>query len=198
MITVFDTETSGVPIKTLPDDHPSQPRLVSLAAVSFSEDGQTELHSFYMIAKPEGFEISKEVTEKHGISHEMAMDVGIDARVILITFFHLYAKSRLAWAFNSQFDNQIIRRESRFHSLEHGVFNVAKQRCVMLAASAAMKMPNKHGYASYAWPKLAEAYEWLYQTPLVGAHNALHDTRATGWLGFGLRDKGLWDFETQT
>jgi DNA polymerase-3 subunit epsilon len=195
MITVFDTETTGRFINNLPIDHPSQPRMVSLAAVAFSEDGQQEIHSSQYIIKPDGFVIPPEATAVHGITHEFAMEHGLDARVVIATFTHVYVKSRLAMTFNWEFDSNMVRRECSHYNMPTEWFSRAKGRCVMLAASAAMKLPNEHGYPGYAWPKLAAAYEWFFKQKLEGAHNSMVDTRSAAWLAFGMRNNGYWDIE---
>lgn len=194
-ILVFDCETSGKTDKRRPADHPCQPRLVSLAAIVFSDDGKQEIHSCQIVVKPEGFVIPAEATEVHGISQEFAMEHGIDCRVALHTFMHLYWKSKLAMTYNWEFDNAVIRRECGVLGVDTCWLDPLKGRCIMLAASAAMKLPNEHGFDSYAWPKLGRAYEWLFHQKLEGAHNSMNDARAAGWLAFGIRDLGLWDME---
>ncbi len=195
IILVFDCETSGKFNKNLPIDHPSQPRLVSLAAIAYSEDGTHEIHSSQYVVKPDGFIIPPDATAVHGISHEFAMEHGIDVRVVLATFTHLYVRSRLAMTFNWQFDSDMVKRECKHWDFPTNWFVPTKARCVMLAASAAMKLPNEYGYESYAWPKLAAAYEWMFGTKLEGAHNSMVDTRSAGYLAFAMRNQGYWDME---
>lgn len=190
MITFFDTETTH--------KKPEQARIVSISYIAFSDDGTQELHMAHTIVKPDNFIIPEETIRIHGITNEIAQAVGIDARAAIIPFMHIVARSTYVMAFNRHYDTTALEHEAQFYpEIPISTLNSARQRCVMLAAAQAMKLPNAYGYESYAWPKLAQAYTWLFQQAMEGAHNSLADTRAAAWVAFGLRDAGLWDFETE-
>jgi hypothetical protein len=77
LILGFDAETNGIPIWKEPSDSENQPHIVQLAAILVDEDTREEVDSMDVIVKPDGWEISQEMTDIHGISMEQAMDVGI-------------------------------------------------------------------------------------------------------------------------
>ena len=79
LIYTFDTETTGLPQFKLPSDDPSQPHLVDVAALLYDEDA-TLIDSFEAIIRPDGWVIPDEVAAIHGITTEMAMDLGIPPR----------------------------------------------------------------------------------------------------------------------
>jgi hypothetical protein len=74
---VFDTETTGLPLFEQPSDHPDQPHLVQLGALLVDLDTRRELASVDLIVRPDGWVIGEEVSKIHGITHELAMDVGV-------------------------------------------------------------------------------------------------------------------------
>ena len=73
---IFDFETTGIPEWKLPSEDPCQPHIVEVAALLCDAAGNT-IDRFEAIVRPNGWEISPEMTAIHGISHEQAMDVGI-------------------------------------------------------------------------------------------------------------------------
>ncbi len=169
---------------------------MSLAAAAFTEDGNTEIHSIYNVIKPDGWTIKPGAQEKHLISQEFAEQNGIDIRVPLLHLAWLASMSRLILSYNWNFDKRMILREIALHpEVPKESFDVTKGRCIMLASAATLKLPNEHGFDSYKWPKLEEAYEFVFQKKMEGAHNAMFDLRASAFLAFALRDLNYWDMD---
>lgn len=196
MILFYDFETTGKLLDKQPLNHPNQPRVVSAAAIGFSEDGKIEVAQHYAIVRPDDFIIPEDVVRVHGISHEFAMANGIDGADVLYGFLKLFREARIAIAFNNAFDNrmaqiEILRRLPAYGNL----LDLKKSRCAMMAASAIMKLPNQYGYEGYAWPKLHAAYEWMFKEKLEGQHHAMHDTRGTAHFSLACRDLGYWDMD---
>ena len=158
MILFFDTETSTVFNKRKPE---IQPRIASIAAVGFSDDGQQELVNFYALVKPNGWVMDPGATKHKGLTTEFLMANGLEPKGVLLMFTLIADQARLAVAFNSAFDNPVIQYEIKTQmsaELQPIAFDVSKTRCAMLASSLMMKMPNRFGYPGYAWPTLSEAY----------------------------------------
>lgn len=195
-VIVFDTETTGVYNFKLEALNPKQPRMVSLGAMMFSDDLHDEIGQFYAIVRPDDFVIPEDATRKHGISHDFALKNGIDGLGVVHSFLRLFLECRLGVAFNSQFDFHIIASEilRRCPSMVN-LFPKSKMRCAMLAASSCMKLPNQYGYENYAWPKLVEAYKWMFNQEMEGAHHALMDVRATAYLTRGMVQLNYWDLD---
>jgi DNA polymerase III epsilon subunit-like protein len=76
LLNVFDTETTGFPLFKEPSDDPRQPHLVDIAALLHDELGNL-VDSFEAIIRPDGWTIPDEAAAIHGITNEMAMDMGI-------------------------------------------------------------------------------------------------------------------------
>src|SRR5271168_3679443 len=73
----YDTETTGIPDYHSPSDGETQPHLVQLGSVLIDSDTKEELHATNFLIRPDGWEITPEMTAIHGITHERAMDEGI-------------------------------------------------------------------------------------------------------------------------
>ena len=166
----FDTETTGLVDWKKPDNHTLQPRLVQLGMI-YTEDDGTPRMTLGVILKPYSFEIPVEASNIHGITTEVAKKHGINGGT---TFWGILA---------SMFEeaNEIICHNYAFDkTIINGEF------------------PHTNMYASkhseYKWPKLSEAYEFLFGEPVIGAHDALTDIRATMRIYFELKrckDKGI-------
>lgn len=195
-ILVFDTETTGKYEFKKGMLDPCQPRIVSLAALAMSDDGQTEVGQYYAIVKPDDFVIPEEVSRIHGITQEFAMKNGFDGKGVINSFLRMFVNCRYSIAFNSKFDFHMVMSEivRRCPDNEH-LFDIRKVRCAMLAAAGCMKKPNQYGYESYAWPKLQEAYAWMFKQNMEGAHNAMADVRATAWLSFAMIGQNYWNLD---
>jgi DNA polymerase III epsilon subunit-like protein len=190
----FDTETTGKFDFKAPTSAPHQPRIVSMAACLFNAAGE-EISTFYTLIRPEGFTIPDEVVEVHGITTEKALQYGIPFEQAYAVLESLVNVSEHVLIFNEQFDRNMTDSEMlrRYNTRSVLHEQKAKLRCVMLLMAARMKQPS--GYGDYKWPNLAEAYKWLYQKDFVGAHGALADARATGWMGWTISQMGDWNFE---
>lgn len=189
MLLFLDTETSGFYQAHLPLDHPTQGRLVELAAILYSDQFE-EIGRVHNIVKPNGFEISEQVARIHGITQERALEEGIELEDCLLKLTELIHKpahceegfSRVI-AHNLRFDHAIIQSEyHRTSGAPSQLFGMLSPFCTMIALTEIMKLPSKPGHGrtgrGYKWPKLGEAYQWAFGEELVGAHSALVDTEA--------------------
>lgn len=196
-ILIFDTETTGKYNFKQGFLHPSQPRIVSVGAMAMSDDGQHEVGQFYGIVRPDDFVIPEDASRIHGITQEFAMKNGLDGLGVINSFLRLFVGCRLAVAFNSQFDYHMVMSEIVRRCPDHDhLFDKRKIRCAMLAAAACMKRPNEYGYEGYAWPKLQEAYAWMFKQQMEGAHHAMGDVRATTYLSFAMMSLNYWNIDT--
>src|SRR6185369_5336207 len=86
MILFFDTETTGKCDFNKPPTWDGQPDVRQLAFQLYTMDGTRPLHSFACIVKPYGIPCSKEATDKHGITDEVAEAIGVKPRWALDAF----------------------------------------------------------------------------------------------------------------
>jgi DNA polymerase-3 subunit epsilon len=176
MILVFDTETTGKADFKAPCTAPHQPRIVQLGA-QLLDDEFTVRGEINVIIKPDGWTISKEASDVHGITDEMAAKFGVSIKraLMLLRSFHLVATVRVAH--NIGFDDLMV--ESEFYRMtgEKVPWRADSQKafCTMDAMTNICRLPGPYGNK---WPKLKEAYEFCFKEQFEGAHDALADVRA--------------------
>jgi DNA polymerase-3 subunit epsilon len=190
----FDTETTGLPLFKEPSEHPDQPHLVQLAAY-LMEDG-TEMDACDVIVKPDGWAIPAELAALHGISTERALAEGIPNAEVVERFIRMAQEADMLSAFDFDFDRRILRIAMVRAGMAKDQIDLwgaqFKTFCVMRAATPLCKLPPTDammaaGRKTFKTPKLAEAVECLLGEKLEGAHNALHDVRATVRLYYHLQ-----------
>lgn len=174
MILYFDTETTGKADLRAPLDAPHQPHIVQLAAILCENDGK-EVQSINLIIKPGNWVIPAEATAIHGISHELAMRVGVSAKAALSTLEWLCKATDLFVAHNIDFDNFVC--SSEFLRCFNDDLSISHEAlfCTMRAMTHICNVPGPYGPK---WPKLIEAYRHCFQKDFDGAHDALADVRA--------------------
>lgn len=180
----FDAETTGLIEYKKPSGSDFQPHIVQLAAALIDEDTRELQQSMNVIVKPDGWGISQEVIDIHGITYEQAMDVGIPEKMALEMFLELWAKCRQRIAFNTTYDNRIIRiaikryldeqTADRFHEGSHGT----EWYCTMIHARKVMGGKQ---------PKLEEACKY-FDIELQNAHQAWADMQACMDVYWGIQD----------
>ena len=173
-VLVYDTETTGKADFKAPVEDPVQPRLVQLAAILLGDDLQP-VELFSLVIKPEGFTISNEVAEIHGITQEKALRYGVSEKAALHLFNGLCRKAKVIVSHNLQFDGIVIGRALAAQGMSGEP--PPKKCCTMVAMTDIIKMPGKYGN-KYKWPSLAEAYYYCDGKEIIGAHDALADATA--------------------
>lgn len=178
-IIVFDTETTGIPIWKSPSGGDDQPHIVQLAAALVNTETQKVGETFDYIIRPDGWEISEEMTAIHGISHEQAMDEGEPEDVILDLFLSFW-NNRKRVAYNTTFDNRIIRIGTKRYFDEDVSANwkAGEYECAMIGSRCIMGGKQ---------PKLEEAYRYFFGEEMEDAHNAAADVAATIRVYFAMK-----------
>lgn len=189
LIYTYDTETSGLPQFKLPSSDPSQPHLVDIAALLYTEDG-TLVDSFEAIIRPDGWTIPDEVAAIHGITTEMAMDMGIPESEALDGFMAIHERASLRVAHNRQFDDRIMRIALMRYRDEEAAeqFKAATGFCTMNATRDIIKLPpTARMRGGFKPPKLSEAYKYFTGQDLEGAHRARADAEGCALIYFALQ-----------
>lgn len=194
MILIYDTETGGLPKDRLPDDHPSQPHLVQLAALLMDHDG-TERGSFSVIIHPEGYAIPKEASDVHGITTETAMRCGIPLSVALALFSNFRRRAVLYGGHNVDFDDRIIRIACKRLGKDLPVVDGLKRFCTKEMSTSVINLPPTAkmvaaGFNKPKPPNLAECIKFFFDEELVGAHDAMVDVRACARVYLALTSRG--------
>ena len=184
----FDTETTGLPAnyRAPATDFDNWPRLVQVAWL-LADDKGTEVESARYLIKPQGFTIPAEVTAIHGITTAMALQSGVDLKIVLAAMAPTIAKASVLVAHNMKFDEMILGAE--FLRVGYPNMVEAKDRlCMMKAATAYCQLP---GPCGYKWPNLQELHTKLFGKGFKGAHDALVDVRACWRCYVELRRLGV-------
>lgn len=175
MYFIFDTETTGLPLKKgwnfdKPNNLSSYDtaRLVSISWIVCKDN--IPVKEAYYIIRPEGFDIPESSTAIHGISHSQACTQGIPIETVIA-----YMKADLQVcdtlvAHNIAFDTNIVLSEAyRADDQELvDIMHKKQQLCTMMKGKDVMKVQR--------YPKLEALYEYFYGEPIVHAHNAQYDT----------------------
>lgn len=184
MYLFFDTETTGIPrnYKAPASDLRNWPRLVQIAWL-LADEKANEMASAEFIVKPDGFTIPRDATRIHGITHEMALQNGVDLKSVLSAIMPDIDKASMLIAHNMSFDEKILGAE--FLRAGHPDFVAAKKRkCTMQGATDFCRLPGPYGYK---WPTLQQLHAKLFSESIEGAHHALVDVRACARCYFELK-----------
>lgn len=183
----YDTETTGLPDWKNPSSGEQQPHIVQLGALLVDLDSRKVFSTLDVIVCPDNWDIPKDVVDIHGITRELAMDVGVSECTAVEMFFELWRGSQSRIGYNEAFDARIIRIASMRYLLNTSdieAWKEGKERaiCAGRAAKADMKVTGR------AMPKLVEAYRHYKGVELAGAHSAMADARACMDVYFAIQD----------
>lgn len=171
---IFDVETTGKCDFKSPPEAPHQPRVVQLAAMLVDATGK-ELHSLNLMIRPDGFQIPKEASDIHGITHDMAARHGVSMQHAASLFSALVNRCDQLVAHNIDFDLLLMRGECHKATVRFP-WESKQKVCTMAAMTPICKLPGNYG--SYKWPKLQEAHLHAFGKEFDGAHDAMADVRA--------------------
>ncbi len=172
----FDTETTGLPKnwKAPVTDLDNWPRLIQLAYIVFTEDGEKLSEGNYIV-KPEGFTIPKSASNVHGITTEKAESEGEDLIEVLTRFHSIISESAVLVAHNIAFDEKIIGSEFLRNNFENSI-DLKQKICTMTSTVDFCSIPGAYGFK---WPGLAELHIKLFGENFDNAHDAFADIEAT-------------------
>ena len=194
----FDTETTGLPLFKEPSEHPDQPHLVQLAACLVDLDTRQTLASMDVMIRPDGWVIPDEVAAIHGITTEMAMDLGAGEQAALDMFLSLWGNKRTRIAHNESFDARIIRIAQLRYGYSEGYLNDWKEGvaiCTQKLSTPICKIPPTAKMMAakrfhHKSANLGEAYQFFTGMPLQNAHSAMADVEGCIAVYFGVQDHG--------
>jgi DNA polymerase III epsilon subunit-like protein len=181
---VFDTETTGLPTaRGRPaEDVAVWPRVVQLGWGLFDEEGvELELHA--PVIRPDGFVIPADAVRLHGITTDLARELGVELRHALNDFIGSVKTARVVVAHNLEFDRNVVRAEIIRLGLDDPLRG-AKGVCTQRGSTEFCAIPGNYGFK---WPTLAELHSRLFGEPHMEAHEAAVDLRACARCFFELR-----------
>ena len=169
---VIDTETSGLFDFSKPADADGQPRMASLTMIYLDADLAPIVEVTHFI-RPEGWEMSEEVSAINGLTNDVLHERGIPVRTALEEYVLAVDKGLIIVAFNAQFDTKVLRGELRRAGIDDR-FEKTPNICTMRASTDICRLPGKRGYK---FPKLAEACTH-FNIKQEAQHTSLDDARA--------------------
>lgn len=188
-ILFYDFETTGIPLWNDPSGSDDQPHAVQLAAKLVNFKTRKAVQTIDLIAKPDGWSISPELTEIHGITNEYAAQFGVPEKLLFESLFALAQAADLRVAHSEPFDARIQRiGMKRFMNDELLLeeWKSGNRACTMRDSKKDVNALNKAGKLKN--PTLAEAYFHYTQMTLSGAHTAMVDVEACETIYFAMRD----------
>ncbi|MDD2904376.1 MAG: 3'-5' exonuclease [Syntrophales bacterium] len=188
MYLFFDTETTGIPknYQAPLSNLSNWPRLVQLAWILTDKTGAEHKSSEYII-KPHKFSIPHDAARIHGITTDIARQVGLNLKQVLDEIIIDISKAVVLIAHNMQFDERIVGAE--FLRLGYqNYFENKNKKCTMQSSTNLCRIPGPYGYK---WPKLQELHQKLFKKQYDNAHRALDDVRACAKCYFELRRRGI-------
>lgn len=199
LILCYDTETTGLPLWSSPSDHPDQPHLMQLAACLVDVATREVVQSLDVIIRPNGWSIPEEVVAVHGITTEMASDIGVREETALQLFMQLW-RERPRLGHNEPFDMRIIRiAMKRYMTTElfekvGDDWKTCPAECTQRLSTPIVALPltekmKRAGRHHHKTAKLSEAYEHFFGEPLVGAHSAMVDVKACLDIFWKIKDR---------
>ena len=195
---VFDTETTGLPDFKAPSDADHQPHIVQLAFVLVDCEDRKVFSEFNMIARPNGWDIPKEASDVHGITTEMAHDLGVPEKIMLEAYLDtVMTNKKLRVAHNVLFDDRLIRIAMKRFGYGHisEEYKEMEKYCTMAASRNIVKCPPTYamiaaGRTHFKNPRLEEAYKHFFGVEMENAHDAMSDVRATLQVFYELMEFG--------
>lgn len=172
----FDTETTGLWDKRLPNGHEGQPRIVQIAALMEDSETRQEIMRIDLVVFRDQ-PIPLASSNVHGTTTAVSQAIGLTEGPVLDVFCDMVAVSDLLVAHNIEFDVNIINNAARLLSGNPSlnVFQGKQQFCTMQAGIPVCKFPNKNGYPGYGWPRLEDAVRKLLDREPTAAHRAIGD-----------------------
>ena len=198
LILFFDTETTGLPNKKPPTD-PNQARLIQLAAILASPEGET-LNTLNTLVKIGNAFMHPLAQEAHGISRERANSEGIHPKEAFEKFHEMCESAECLVCHNHNFDFNIIALTAQQITDQYedptdpdlmlSDIQELPFYCTMVQATEFCALPKKKG-SGFKYPKLMELYSILFEREFSGAHNAMADVTATMECFFELKRRGV-------
>ncbi len=189
MITLFDTETTGLPknYKATVTDLKNWPRMIQIAWLSYDYN-QKMIDEKCFIIKPVGFKIPTEASDIHGITNEMALKEGRDLKEVLTIFAEVLSRTEILVAHNISFDEKIVGAEFLRKKIQNELSSV-KKICTKESSTDYCQIPGNFG--KYKWPNLTELHTKLFKKEFEEAHHALGDVKACANCFFELKKRGV-------
>ena len=106
---IFDTETTGLIKKALPLTAPEQPKILQLAFMQVDSENFEPQNIVSLYINHENLSIPQEAKDIHHIDEEKCRLLGVTESYALHIFERLWNQSDRHFAYNAQYDVDLIR-----------------------------------------------------------------------------------------
>lgn len=178
----YDCETTGLPVWSQPSGDICQPHLVQLAAQLYDADTKQVIQAINLIVKPEGWEIPEEMTAIHGITNELALEVGVSEPFAVEMLLALRGDADRV-AYNKTFDQRIVRIAMKRYGMDEKDIERWAEKD---DHHDPMRMFQKRYGGKNT--KLVDSYLKITGKTLENAHSAMADTEACMEIFFELKE----------
>ncbi|OEK09759.1 DNA polymerase III subunit alpha [Flavivirga aquatica] len=179
MYLIFDTETTGLPKRwDAPiTDTDNWPRCIQIAWQLHDAMGNCIESQDYLV-QPEGFNIPYDAEKIHGISTELAQEMGVPLAEVLEKFNIALSKTKFVVGQNVKFDLNIMGAEFVREAVENPLQELPVLDTCTEHTASLCQIPGGRG-GKFKLPTLTELHEFLFNQPFAEAHNATADVEAT-------------------
>lgn len=172
-IVVYDTETTGLFDKNLPELHVDQPWVLQLGAVVLQHWEIVERLNTLVCPAADAL-FHEGAVALHGITPEVALEQGKPTIDVLKTFRSMCRDADIVCSYNHKFDKRIVqttalRTDAREFTKDPLWSPATFEHCIMLQTQE---------HFGEGRMKLKQAYRRLFNLPLIDAHDAFADTIA--------------------
>lgn len=170
---IFDIETTGLPKTKIANPENLElydsARIVSIAWIIINKNKEIVQQEYYII-KPDNFIIPDIATKIHNISTEFALEYGIEINEMFNRIEKVLEKIESILSYNINFDYNVLKSELIRYNKNNIIEKLDKnnKNCIM-------KMSQNYMSLKY-YPKLCNAYKYIFKEEINNAHNALDDT----------------------
>lgn len=192
LVTVFDTETTGLPASYTLDENTldSWPSILQFSFIVYDTDNHCfrEFQDIIVSLQSDGIVISEESVKIHGISQERMIKEGKPLYPYLLDFLNWCEKSDLIVGHNVEFDFKMVCAEmmrlcknesyKTNMTLELNKFrSYDKYFCTMKSTTQLCQIyaVSKTGKQYVKFPTLTELHFQLFKQLLKNMHNAIND-----------------------
>lgn len=186
-VLVFDTETTGLPQRTVDGKMPSiykttmWPHIIQLSYILYdSQKHKMLINHDHVIKLGSHVQISEKSVELHGITMSRSQREGMDIEEALELFHICMMNADVIIAHNLAFDRQMILVECIRHH-RAGPFKFKKPEqfyCTMKNTTELCKLSatnKKTGETYFKYPTLTELHEYIFSQTPQNTHNSLVD-----------------------
>lgn len=179
---VLDCETSGLHMfakkgePPIPADAPGQPRLCGVTMIPIGPDLEPDDEIISTLIRPNGWEITPDITAINGLTTEQCAITGIDVEGVLLEYTRFVRDEKtIVVAFNAQFDTKIMRGELRRIGMDD-LFELTPNICTMRGSMklGVQKRREKKG----GFPKLSDVYWHFFEREPTDQHTSMGDAQS--------------------